>query len=79
MKKIIIALAIMLTVVFSGCIKSEYDVNSKGVQVIVIDSCEYIHVNDINGITHKGNCKYCAERRRKENETLLENIVIELY
>ena len=34
----------------------------------VIDDCEYIVVNSSNNrepaITHKGNCKYCAERAR---------------
>ena len=46
-------------------------------RVIVIDSCEYILWN--YGLTHKGNCKYCAERRRKEYEAFLEDIIIELY
>ena len=35
--------------------------------VIVIDSCEYIQYGDAYGylsITHKGNCKYCAERAK---------------
>lgn len=31
---------------------------------IVIDSCEYIEA--FNRLAHKGNCKFCAERRRKE-------------
>ena len=38
--------------------------------IMVIDSCEYI-CNETYGIgnyvyTHKGNCRFCAERRRKE-------------
>jgi hypothetical protein len=37
-------------------------------EVVVIDSCEYIQYKSGNGyrhITHKGNCKFCAERNRK--------------
>ena len=36
--------------------------------VIVIDSCEYIRWGVSYGymnITHKGNCKYCAERTKR--------------
>ena len=32
------------------------------VQYLVIDSCEYIRAD---GITHKGNCKFCKERNNK--------------
>lgn len=37
--------------------------------VIEIDSCEYITTKSNvqrDLLTHKGNCKYCEERRRKE-------------
>lgn len=40
--------------------------------VVVIDSCEYLigkTGEDYKGygyLTHKGNCKYCAERRKRE-------------
>ncbi len=40
--------------------------------VIVIDSCEYIIGRNSTGyagygyLSHKGNCKYCAERRKRE-------------
>jgi hypothetical protein len=36
----------------------------------VIDSCEYIVWG--RGLAHKGNCKFCAERRRKELKKLIE-------
>lgn len=32
--------------------------------LIVVDSCEYITWG--HGLAHKGDCKYCAERRKKE-------------
>jgi len=44
--------------------------------VIVIDSCEYLIGICRNGyegygyLSHKGNCKYCAERRKRELQNL---------
>ena len=40
--------------------------------IIEIDSCEYlIRSTQYYGfMSHKGNCKYCAERRKKELEKL---------
>ena len=35
-----------------------------GYSTIVIDSCEYISWG--HGLAHKGNCRFCAERRKKE-------------
>lgn len=45
--------------------KSEYE-------VIVIDSCEYIYIYGYSrvGITHKGNCKFCEERRRRDKNNI---------
>ena len=39
---------------------------------IVIDSCEYIDGG--SKLAHKGNCRFCKERRQKE----LEELVIKL-
>lgn len=73
MKKVILILA----VVFTGC-KDQHPVTYtdeqiicrdnriNGIGVVVLDSCEYIKftTDGFNyGITHKGNCKYCKERR----------------
>lgn len=41
-------------------------------RVVVIDSCEYIIGSEYapsqgyGYMSHKGNCKYCAERRKRE-------------
>ena len=35
---------------------------------IIVDSCEYIR--GYNRLAHKGNCKFCAERRKKELDSL---------
>ena len=40
--------------------------------IIEIDSCEYIQGGYM--LSHKGNCKYCAERRKKEQEELIRKI-----
>lgn len=39
-------------------------VKNQGIQILTIDSCEYVWVKNGYGagLTHKGNCKYCAER-----------------
>lgn len=72
------ACVLLVTVIFCGCgynnpeqqtqklnkvQKIEYGI----IQVVVIDSCEYVVWNDFNsgGIVHKQNCKFCAERIKK--------------
>lgn len=50
-------------------------------KIVVIDSCEYIECYSVGGTRtmvwrepvyiHKGNCKFCAERRMKEQEELI--------
>ena len=45
-------------------------------RVVVIDSCEYLIGRNLIGdkgygyLSHKGNCKYCAERRKRELQNL---------
>ena len=41
-------------------------------QTILIDSCEYIRGYD--RLAHKGNCKYCAERRKQGLKELVKQI-----
>lgn len=36
-----------------------------GYHIWIIDSCEYLRVNDCFGFAHKGNCRFCAERQCK--------------
>lgn len=42
-------------------------VKNYGIQILTIDSCEYVWVKKGRGagLTHKGNCKYCDERALK--------------
>lgn len=63
----------------------EYQNRWKGYRVIVVDNCEYI-VKTINCRTgdrsatqsgylaHKGNCRFCAERRKQELKELVEQL-----
>ena len=68
----------LLPIIFYGCEGqlSSYDKQptiysneqTSDVKIYVIDSCEYIgklrgYQSDI--LTHKGNCKFCAERIKK--------------
>ena len=75
MKKIILlALTALMTV---GCdYNSNSNINTKTEGIIfgtiIIDSCEYIR--GANKLAHKGNCRFCKERRQKE----LEELVIKL-
>jgi len=61
-----------------GCERvMETDYHTKeGFRVCIIDSCEYIHMSNGNGAyyTHKGNCRFCKERKQKE----LKELVIKL-
>ena len=90
MKKIILLALTTLMMVgctsSEGKTKVKYQINNNGFQTIVIDSCEYLikseyHSKDYNStewgygyMAHKGNCRFCKERRQKE----LEELVIKL-
>lgn len=63
----------------------EYQNRWKGYSVIVVDSCEYIvktidaHKSSNNAtqsgyLAHKGNCRFCAERRKQELKELVEEL-----
>ena len=76
MKKIILLALIALMMV--GCVEKDSNGHisiNTGVDnpcISIIDSCEY--VNWGYGLAHKGNCRFCQERRQKE----LEELVIKL-
>ena len=73
MKKII--LLALTTLVMVGC----GDYQGKGNNIALmgysdteIDSCQYI--TGYNVLAHKGNCKFCKERRQKELEELVTKL-----
>ena len=73
MKKII--LLALTALIMVGCERvMETDYHTKeGFRVCIIDSCEYILMSNGNGAyyTHKGNCRFCKERRQEEMEELV--------
>ena len=57
----------------------------RGYSVIIVDSCEYIEKTDdyhvgadfgakAGYVAHKGNCRFCAERRKQELKELVEQL-----
>ena len=65
------AVALLGTFVLTSCGKGDGSIHapmgsgtSPYYQTIVIDSCEYIEAT--HKLAHKGNCRFCTERRRKE-------------
>ena len=70
------AYVLLVAVIFCGCgnvdsnrvqketLESEF---GAGISVMTIDSCEYVWVKRGygGGLSHKGNCKFCAERSKK--------------
>ena len=83
MKKIILLALTALMMV--GCehlnyAKIEEAKRLNGFNIVVIDSCEYLEKSDAIGyqgygyFAHKGNCRFCKERRQKELKELVEQI-----
>lgn len=54
----------------NGHIKIDGGFDTPGLSLI--DSCEYISWG--GGFTHKGNCKFCTERRKQELKELVEQL-----
>lgn len=71
-KLLLLALTAMVMV---GCMEhyKETSINSE-YSARVIDSCEYIVLSGVGIKAHKGNCKFCAERRRQELKELIEQL-----
>lgn len=83
MKKIILlALTVLMMV---GCeyksdVQTVEEARLNGFYIVISDSCEYLRKDVSEGyqgygyFAHKGNCRFCKERRQKE----LEELVIKL-
>lgn len=80
MKKLII---LALAFVMCGCDFEQLNYNVSPDEIIIkeIDSCEYfmVHISSYSDggcylPIHKQNCKFCAERRKKEQEELIRKI-----
>ena len=67
------AYILLVAIIFCGCESSSgqrHKINDYS--IAEIDSCEYIEISSMIGatngyysLTHKGNCKFCAERSKK--------------
>ena len=73
MKKIILLALIAFLMV--GC-SEEMDRTTQMVQfkILQIDSCEYLRIDGYYGFSHKGNCRFCKERRQKELKELVKQL-----
>ena len=76
MKKIL--LLVLAAIIIVGCDQQQYanDITKDDFGVCVYDSCEYlIAAHGYKGfLAHKGNCKFCAERRNQELKKLIEQL-----
>lgn len=76
MKKIILLALTALMLV--GCYKSPNKTQQEKIDEVyaertfIVDSCEYISF--WKSSTHKGNCRFCKERRQKELKELVEQL-----
>ena len=81
MKKILLLFLIIITSCDCNCPSSQEETSQKdnsvrkledyvwSSKVVEYDSCEYVLIfGESKGITHKGNCKYCEERRKKNEK-----------
>jgi len=72
MRKII--LLVLTTLMMVGCNNPpDYQRIDKW-QILELDSCEYIQADGYCGYVHKGNCRYCKERRQKELNYIVEQL-----
>ena len=67
-KLLLLALPLMMI----GCDDPKTTGMKNGYSIIEIDSCEYLR--GLYSLSHKGNCKYCQQRRKQEIKDLIEEL-----
>ena len=72
-RRLFLILLALTALIMVGCdynSNSNIDTKTEGTiyGTIIVDSCEYIR--SYNRLAHKGNCKFCTERRKKELDSL---------
>ena len=75
MKKII--LLALTTLVMVGCgfsVEEDTKRCTEHYHVIILDSCEYYSNTSNFDLTHKGNYRFCKERRQNELKELVEQL-----
>jgi hypothetical protein len=73
-KIILLALTALMIVGCESSTESDTEACIKRYHVIILDSCEYYSDTRTYDLTHKGNCRFCKERRQKELEELVEQL-----
>lgn len=65
--KFLMLLLVITSFLFTGCNKNKTVPNYSNIEIIEIDSCEYIDIRTGSGtcVIHKGNCKFCIKRNNK--------------
>ena len=75
MKKIILlALTALVMVGCENSVEKDTKLVDENYHVIIYDSCEYISGITKWDLTHKGNCRFCKERRQKELKELVKQL-----
>jgi hypothetical protein len=77
MKNLFVLLTLVLTLSIGACTTQNAEISpivgvgndtimieGSYIYTYIVDSCEYIG-SCYSGFTHKGNCKFCAERQKK--------------
>lgn len=54
---------LLISIISCNLDSSEQDRKIEGLETVVYDSCEYVFDIFTNNIEHKGNCKFCEERK----------------
>ena len=74
MKKLILLILSALMMVGCGDYKgkNQKSIALTGYSDVEIDSCQYITGYMV--LAHKGNCRFCKERRQKELKELIEQL-----
>ena len=77
MKKVILLALTALMMVW--CDEKQSDGTYKPCyhRTYIIDSCEYVGLarsSQYDFLAHKGNCRFCKERRQKELKELVKNL-----
>jgi hypothetical protein len=78
-RRLFLILLALFALMMVGCIEKDSNghiaINTGNVtnpKIAIIDSCEYVQWS--YGLAHKGNCRFCKERRQKELKELVEQL-----
>ena len=78
-RRLFLILLALTTLIMVGCKNEKTTIQkTRNFYVSEMDSCEYIRLlsptGDYYGFEHKGNCRFCKERRQKEIKELVEQL-----